>query len=606
MLDISIGMHVVGMALLHFAWKYWPIGVRLVRHFRGIDLGLTPLSCIDSFLIERMVHIALHADPLSKSSIARMKHWIVRCDTNDAKCKVEETPLPTRVLDVRDQEDIRLCETGGQSSAYIALSHCWGSSDKTFITTHETIPNMKAGFKIKQAPATFHNAISITRLLGFRYLWIDSLCIIQDDSADWSREAARMGSVYANAYLTIAATNAKDDNDGFLQLRSHTLTSLRIVSSTGNLAQVYLQTQYDGNNVRAHIAEAPLDTRGWALQEQRLSCRSLRFGSKEMSWDCQCISWVESQADHWERMCNAMESLKPLSTASGTLSYYNWYEMAFSFTARQLTYDTDKLPALSGLATEVAKFRGGTYCAGLWWEDMAWGLLWYKRTGFELTKPSEYLAPSWSWASLNGGTLYPWQWPEKITLPDVVFREYYLEYKSDDPYGAIKSGWLDLSAPVVKLVRREHEYSPLDDNGGLHRALGFAHSDIPDIEMNDRGDDVGQLPFRRSTKGNYETRGLLDLAHKHRTEIFGLFLKFSHDKAGFSVNDEDRISSQTAQQDSLHWSSLYGILVECSPKRLPCKRLPFKRVGFFESVRLEAREALQILKGAEVQDIRLY
>ena len=268
-----------------------------------------------------MIHIAVHADPLSGSSIARMKHWIARCDTNDDKCKARETALPTRVLDVEDQEHIRLCETGGKSGAYIALSHCWGLPGKTFITTHDTLANMKAGFAIGQAPATFRDAIFITRLLGFRYLWIDSLCIIQHDTADWRREAARMGSVYTNSSLTIAAANAKDNNDGFLRPRYDALTSLRIISSTENSALVYLQTQDDGVKVDADYTRKPLDGRGWALQEQYLSRRSLRFGSTEILWDCQCFSLHESQSDHYNGLSISMELLKPISTACSPSSH---------------------------------------------------------------------------------------------------------------------------------------------------------------------------------------------------------------------------------------------------------------------------------------------
>ena len=552
-----------------------------------------------------MKNTAVHADPLSRSSIARMKHWLARCDTNDAKCKARETALPTRVLDVKDQENIRLCETGGNSGAYTALSHCWGLPDKTFITTHHTIANMKAGFAIGQAPATFRDAIYITCLLGFRYLWIDSLCIIQHDTADWLREAAKMGSVYANASLTIAAANAKDDNDGFLRPRSDTLNPLRIMSSTGNLAQVYLQTQDDGIKINAPNLEEPLDTRGWTLQEQRLSRRILQFGSTRISWDCQCWMLHESEPDEFKFLSISMELLRPHKTCFGLLSYANWYKMVSLFTKRLLTYDTDKLPSLLGLATEVAKFANGTYYAGLWWEDMASGMLWFRGGAAKLNKPSEYLAPSWSWASLNGRSLIYEDQPARIILPTAVFRECYMD-KGDDTHRAIQPGWLDLSAPIVKLIQREAPARWISNDEGLDKAFRFAHLDVPDIELNDLADEVGRGRSPRSTKGNYETRGAFDLAHKDRPEILGLFLMFSYDDSRFTWYDRDRISSQTAQQDSLRWSSLYGILVEYSRKRLPCKRLPFQRIGFFKSVRLEAGEALQILEGAEVQDIRLY
>ena len=186
--------------------------------------------------------------------------------------------------------------------------------------------------------------------------------------------------------------------------------------------------------------------------------------------------------------------------------------------------------------------------------------------------------------------------PAKITLLNAVFR------KSDDPHGAIKSGWLDLSAPVVKLVQREAPDGwRADDDGGLDTALGFAHLSVPDIEMKDHGHGVERWPFRRSTKGDFETRGIFDLAHKDRTEILGLFLMFSHNKVGFSMEESDRISSHIAQKDPLHWSSLYGILVEYSKKRMA-----YKRVGYFRAIRLEVGEVLQILEGAEMQDTRLY
>ena len=572
--------------------------------FVKIDVRLTPLSRLDSFLIDRMVAIAVHADPRSETSIRRMRHWVARCDANDAKCKAPKTALPTRVLDVSDQEIVTLCETSGQSGAYVALSHCWGLSDKTFLTTHDTIKQMKAGFAIGQAPATFRDAISITRLLGFRYLWIDSLSIIQRDTADWRREAAKMGSVYNNASLTIAAANAEDDNDGFLQPRNDALTSLRIISSTEKSAQVYLQTQDNGIKVHAYNVEEPLDARGWALQEQRLSRRSLRYGSTEMLWDCQCFRLHESQTDHYNGLSTSMELLKPYSTAFSPLSYSRWYTMVFLFTKRALKYDTDKLPSLLGLATEVAKFQNGTYYAGLWWEDMASGMLWFRGIA-ELNMPSTYLAPSWSWASLNGPSLIYEDQPAKIILPNAVFRECYVD-KSDDTDRASKPGWLDVSAPIVKLIQRDVPDRWMSNDYDLDRAFRFAHLDVPDVERNDIGDGVEGWSFRRSTKGNYETRSVFDLAHKDRTEILGLFLMFSYDKAGSSMDDGDGISSQTAQQYSSNWSSLYGILVEHSPKRLPCKRLPFKRVGYFKSERLEAGEASQILEGAEVQEIRLY
>jgi hypothetical protein len=232
-----------------------------------------------------------------------MQHWITRCNEKDADCKVQDPALPTPLLDIDNPQLIKLCNadslTDGQRSPYIALSHCWGLPNKTFLTTRNTIAEMRAGFPIGDAPATFRNAIQVTRCLGIRYLWIDALCIIQHVDEDWKLEASRMGSVYANSFLTIAAANAKDDNDGFLCPRTDVLTSLKIMSSTGRSAQIYLQTQGNGTNVHAYNTTQPLDTRGWVLQERFLPRSTLEFGSTQMSWECQCFSLHESGTDSY-------------------------------------------------------------------------------------------------------------------------------------------------------------------------------------------------------------------------------------------------------------------------------------------------------------------
>jgi hypothetical protein len=167
-------------------------------------------------VMPRLVKTVVQKDPLSEIPVARMESWIAACNEHHEKCNVGPTPLPTRVLDIQDFEAIVLLETTGQHGQYIALSHCWGSS-QNFITTRSTISAMKRGFKLDEAPATFRDAILVTRALRQRYLWIDSLCIIQGDASDWAQESSKMANVYSNSYFTIAALNAYDDTKGFLR-----------------------------------------------------------------------------------------------------------------------------------------------------------------------------------------------------------------------------------------------------------------------------------------------------------------------------------------------------------------------------------------------------
>ncbi|MCJ1444599.1 MAG: hypothetical protein MMC23_005101 [Stictis urceolatum] len=134
----------------------------------------------------------------------------------------ENTPLPTRVLDIGDgvqSDEIRLLETSRRSGTYAALSHCWGRS-KHVITTQATLAEWRKVIIFEQLPKTFQDAVVITRRLGLRYLWIDSLCIIQDDRTQWEYESALMGEVYRNAYFTIVAAYSVNGDGECLQNRS--------------------------------------------------------------------------------------------------------------------------------------------------------------------------------------------------------------------------------------------------------------------------------------------------------------------------------------------------------------------------------------------------
>jgi Heterokaryon incompatibility protein (HET) len=119
--------------------------------------------------------------------------------------------LPTRVIDVGPSDasiEPRLIISKGRDGAYIALSHRWGAPDLSkpqLTTTAANLPAMIEKIPLESMPLNYKDAVITTRKLSFRYLWIDSLCIIQDSMQDWEAESAKMGEVYQNAQLTIAA-----------------------------------------------------------------------------------------------------------------------------------------------------------------------------------------------------------------------------------------------------------------------------------------------------------------------------------------------------------------------------------------------------------------
>lgn len=149
-----------------------------------------------------------------------MKEWLEDCNKYHDHCSTydinEDPKLPARILDVRDRQELRLhCIEKEERGKYIALSHCWGKA-KTFSTIKGNFSSLREGINFDQLPKTFQDAIEVTQQLGIAFLWIDSLCIIQDDKGDWKCESRCMQSVFAGAYCTIAATSAKDSTEGFL------------------------------------------------------------------------------------------------------------------------------------------------------------------------------------------------------------------------------------------------------------------------------------------------------------------------------------------------------------------------------------------------------
>jgi hypothetical protein len=183
----------------------------------------------------------ISADTASYAAYVRVVDWLRECREKHTKCRASYEPaLPSRVLDLvkLDQTStIKLLETGGMRGEYVCLSHCWGNA-QLITTERKTLELRKAGIPWDALSKTFQDAIVFTRCLQVRYLWIDSLCIIQDDQDDWRREAANMASIYENAWLTIAATKSSGGAGGCFSVASSKhqaklLTFLNIMTTNG-------------------------------------------------------------------------------------------------------------------------------------------------------------------------------------------------------------------------------------------------------------------------------------------------------------------------------------------------------------------------------------
>ncbi|KAF2730048.1 hypothetical protein EJ04DRAFT_393411, partial [Polyplosphaeria fusca] len=146
--------------------------------------------------------------------------WLTDCLSNHASCIAEtNTRLPSRVLDLgvgmTGDGHIKLHETTSQEvGRYVCLSHCWGPRGCSIKTTRPRLEAHKARIAFEDLPKTFQDAVTFTRWLKVRYLWIDALCILQDDENDWERESSAMAATYENSYLTLSAATANCDLDG--------------------------------------------------------------------------------------------------------------------------------------------------------------------------------------------------------------------------------------------------------------------------------------------------------------------------------------------------------------------------------------------------------
>jgi Heterokaryon incompatibility protein (HET) len=341
-------------------------------------------------------------DPSSEASFCLVKGWLETCNLQHQCYQGTGVKLPTRLIDV-SKEQPYLLDSSNLKGPYIALSHCWGKI-QPITTTTSTISTRIEGIPIETLPKLFQDAVHITRRLNINYLWIDSLCIIQDSAEDWAREAAQMGNIYRHAFLTIFALDSEDCHQGILVQRSSGDQSGAGSLQDDENSNAALSRTLPDRYKRDILKASPLCKRGWVLQERFLSPRILYYSTEEMFWECLGCTARESQkgvrvyqpATYFHQRNDCVDVKNRLIRPPGpnpslTLSpLTDWHIIAVEYTRNHLKKRTDKLPALSGLASIFSANTGYTYLAGLWKEDFRDGLLWYvDPTKYDETRQSE-------------------------------------------------------------------------------------------------------------------------------------------------------------------------------------------------------------------------
>jgi hypothetical protein len=222
------------------------------------------------------------------------QEWLRDCDRGHTGCQIQHTnKLPTRLIDVGSLTSpmLRLVETQHEtvlSPHYIALSHPWGDTGayKAFVTLRKDdsnsghdLPRFKVSIPYDDLPKTFRHAVDCTRKLNIRYLWIDSICIIQGKDSDFPDEAKRMEDVYSGAYCVVAASRAGDQRDGFLGARPQR----RHVTFQHDKPFHVCQTI---DRFNEDVIMGPLNQRGWVLQERALARRTIYFTKSQTYFEC--------------------------------------------------------------------------------------------------------------------------------------------------------------------------------------------------------------------------------------------------------------------------------------------------------------------------------
>lgn len=430
---------------------------------------------------------------------------------SDCQKNVNQT-LPTRVLNIGSCDGSRepyLLEANNITSRYATLSYCWGGS-VSLTTRSDNILAHKQGIPFSSMPPTFRHAVQISRRLGIQYLWIDSLCILQDSKRDWEQESSKMGDIYEGSYVTIAARSASSPDVGCFFTRRKSLSCQLDYRSVDGSVVGYLYFRDPAFPVE-QLMETPLDKRGWVLQERILPPRVVYYGAQQIYWECRQVHL--RQDGKYEERGRTRSSNTILKRAQDTYTAFKsvfggfygpsqpewtekqmelavrmlqWSHVVQEFSRRNLSFDSDKLPAIAGIAKAFARSTGYSYVAGLWREDIVPGLLWYRRTGDKGPLISQKL-PSWTWARFNGEVTF-WNGRDLMMVSDYSCDFMDISYTPSGrlgPYGEVSDARLKLHGIMIVVQCKK------DENGiRLYhfegKEIGYANLDVDDFKFEDR------------------------------------------------------------------------------------------------------------------------
>lgn len=483
-----------------------------------------------------------------------MRQWITECEKSHPACGsilTAATALPSRVIDVTS---LRLHESlHGEVGRYAALSYCWDNPTVPGALVEASIQALKQSIRLESLPQTIRDAIFVTQNLGLKYIWIDAYCIIQNHVEDKQRELAHMAEIYSQAYVVLSASSAPNIHEGFLNKRQprergmcdiwpRQYPRLVVPFALPNREGVTGNAVLQPGQADDVFPRDPIMSRAWTFQERLLSRRILYFGEHELYWQCNGAQ-RGCGAFEWKGEFSRPRFLTRKHSVKSVHVEREWMDLVTEYTRRDLTHEEDRLVALAALASRFSEAHGSkdAYVAGLWRSSIRGYLLWRPSNfpwGFKNSRPSVYVAPSWSWASVKccGGVQWHDQDSSRETdehgQPYVQVLECVTTLKSKElPFGQVTGGKIRLRGPFRPELQ---DQSPTICSKELPSASDSAswtsEVDIVDWDVNSEAHDL-DLIF-----------------HIRITDRFGLILTTSGAKTFRRVGLSEFASSQSADK----------------------------------------------------------
>ncbi|KAF7562672.1 hypothetical protein G7046_g1498 [Stylonectria norvegica] len=489
----------------------WPT----IGSFMHLEYPSSDSSSVKGGIVRHII-----PNPNSDKTFDMIKGWLDNCKSHHSICiEADATALgtlPKRVIRVGPDtnDSIQVFENDDHKTSinapYIALSHCWGKSQH-LVSTKATLAQWKKNIPFASLPPTFQDAIHISRTLGIQYIWIDSLCIIQDDAKDWEIEASKMASIYNDAVLVLAATGSVDGDGGCLFQRQPyvtlsgefmdgkpfdiygRLTSSHKMfgwSSSSEMSKKSWNSIDGVQGNRGELLNYPLLSRAWCFQERLLATRILHFTKTEVvfdcltSMDCECGALADHEDDPLvpprriiktgHKYVQGTNSLQRLSSRNTPQSddekrfaqhHELWRDLVVQYSQKGITKHSDGLPAIAGLASKWSNDLTGVYLAGLWEKDLLDGLRWsLDQTGPETDL--EYIAPSWSWMSVQRGVTWGLEsFADTRYFVDVDYTRTKCHLSGINPFGQVSAGYIFLTGRLTTVTFSVVDNK--DDEGGV-------------------------------------------------------------------------------------------------------------------------------------------